>query len=59
MCIYRHGILFNFTIFNVAWRDMKNKYQSVENSNTICITFCNAFKERGSMIEREYAVGKE
>lgn len=35
---------------------MKNKYQSVENSNTISITLCNTFKEKESMVE--YAVGK-
>lgn len=31
---------------------MKNKYQSVANSNIISITFCSTFKAKGSMIER-------
>lgn len=35
---------------------MKNKYQSVENSNTISITLYSTFKEKGSMTD--YAVGK-
>lgn len=30
---------------------MKNEYQSVENSDTISITFCSTFKEKGSVIE--------